>query len=101
MGRPKGSKNGVGAKSPYADLPEDWKNSMLSKDFASLDKELANVAKAEDENQRAKKDDVDLASLKAEVKEASAQYREATKTNKLKTRFLIETQETKGRPAAS
>ena len=95
MGRPKGSKNGE--KSPYASLPDEWKNTAAAKTYEEIDEELAKVAKAQDENKKTEADDVDLASLKEQVKDASAPYRDATKANKLKTSYLIEVQASKVR----
>ena len=95
MGRPKGS----GTKSPYAELGDEWKDRVSALSYAELDAEIAEIAKNESENQQAKRDDADLASLKEQVKDASAPYREATKANKLKTQYAIEIQELKARPA--
>lgn len=90
MGRPKKNKD------PFADLPSEWRDSITAMGRESIDEEIAKVAKQEDENVRAKKDDPDLQNLKWQVKEASAPYREATKMNKLKISFAIQVLGDKG-----
>lgn len=90
MARPK--KN----KSPYEDLPQDWKDSVAAKSISEINDEIASVAKRQDENVKAMKDDPDLENLKWQVAEASAPYREATKLNKLKISYAIEVLEAKG-----
>jgi DNA repair ATPase RecN len=93
MGRPKSEKKSV--------ISDEWIKSVQRMDYAQLQDAIAKVAKAEDENQKMKADDPDLNALKEQVKEASAQYREATKVNKAKLAYAIEQQETRGRPAAN
>lgn len=90
MARPK--KN----KSPYEDLPQDWKDSVGSKSIAEINDEIATIAKREQENLKAMKDDPDLENLKWQVKEAAGPYREASKANKLKVQYAIEVLEAKG-----
>lgn len=92
MGRPK--------KDKTQDAGNEWIEGVEKMDYNQLQDEIAKVAKAEDENQKMKADDPDLSMLKEQVKEASAQYREATKVNKARIAFAIALQETKGRPAA-
>jgi tRNA A37 threonylcarbamoyltransferase TsaD len=96
MGRPKGSLN---KKSPYEKLPEEWKNAAMAMSYEALDEAIANIAKNEDDNQKAKADDVDLASLREQVKDVASPYTEATKSNKLKTQYLIEAQGARGKRA--
>lgn len=90
MGRPKKNKD------PFADLPGEWRESVSSMSREQIDDEIAKVAKNEDENLRAKKEDPDLQNLKWQVKEASAPYREGTKMNKLKIRYAIQVLGDKG-----
>lgn len=90
MGRPKKNKD------PFEDLPSEWRDSVSGMGREQIDEEIAKVAKNEDENQRAKKDDPDLQNLKWQVKEASAPYREATKMNKLKISYAIQVLGDKG-----
>lgn len=90
MGRPKKDKN------PFEDLPSEWRDSVSGMSREQIDEEIAKVAKSEDENQKAKKDDPDLENLKWQVKEATAPYREASKMNKLKISFAIQVLGDKG-----
>lgn len=83
-------------KSPYDDLPQEWKDSVASKSIDEINDEIANITKRQEENLKALKDDPDLENLKWQVKEASAPYREATKANKLKVSYAIEILEAKG-----
>jgi len=76
-------------KDPFADLDSDWKDAVAQGTVEEINARIAEVAKAEALNQEAKSEDVDLASLKEQVKEAGAQYAEATKANKLKVRFCM------------
>lgn len=76
-------------KDPYADLPGEWKDAVAGSTAEEINARIAEVAKAEALNQEAKSQDMDLASLKEQVKEAGAQYAEATKANKLKVRFCM------------
>jgi hypothetical protein len=90
MGRPKKD------KSPYADLPQEWKEGVAAMNIAQINDEIAKVAKLEEENRKAFKDDPDLDNLKYQVKEASAPYREASKAHKLKISYAVEMLEAKG-----
>lgn len=83
-------------KSPYDSLPSEWKESVSSMSLAQIDDEIVKVAKAQEDNLKAMKDDPDLENLKWQVKEASAPYRDATKANKLKISYAIEMIEAKG-----
>lgn len=83
-------------KSPYEDLPQEWKDSVAAKSISEINDEIATVAKRQDENLKAMKDDPDLENLKWQVKEATTPYREATKMNKLKVSYAIEVLEAKG-----
>jgi hypothetical protein len=76
-------------KDIYQDLDPEWKDAVAQATVEEINGRLAEVAKAEANNQEAKEQDMDLASLKEQVKEAGAQYSEATKANKLKIRFCM------------
>lgn len=88
-GRPK--------KEAWADLSEEFKDSVNGKSEVEVRDMVALVAMQEAENKKNMKEDQHLQELKAQVKEASAQYREATKTNNLKIGFLKETLEMRGK----
>jgi hypothetical protein len=83
-------------KSPYEDLPQEWKDSVAAKSISEINDEIAVIAKRQEENSKSMKDDPDLENLKWQVKEASAPYREAAKANKLKIQYAIEMLEAKG-----
>lgn len=86
MARFKGPKK---AKDPFESIPEDWKDAVAASSVDAINARIAEVAKAEEENLRLKGEDFDLASLKEQVKEAGAQYSEATKMNRLKIRYAM------------
>ena len=88
-GRPK--------KEAWADLSEEFKDSVNGKSEAEVRDMVALVAMQEAENKKNMKEDQHLQELKVQVKDASAQYREATKTNNLKIGFLKETLEMRGK----
>lgn len=80
-------------KSPFADLDQDFKDTVANMTDEEVKKRCAEVALAEHENRLAKKADVDLADKAAAAKFAGEQYREATKMNKLRiayAHFILE-----------
>ena len=58
-------------------------------DKAALEQKLLQLAKHKEEIELARKDDEELESAKDKVKELSAPYREQTKFNKLKHKFVF------------
>ena len=88
-GRPK--------KDKFADLPEEFKNSVAAMDEAGIRSELAKITLAQAANLQAKEQDQDLAEKKEAAKEAGAQYREATKMNKTKVNWCKQVLEDKGK----
>lgn len=83
MGRPKKNKD------PFAELPESFKDALATADVNQLKDKLAEVAKAQEANKSEMKADEDLNNLKEQVKVASSGYTEVTKSNKLKTKYVI------------
>lgn len=83
MARPKKNKD------PFAELPESFKDALATADEQQLKDKLSEVAKSQEDNKSAMKADKDLNDLKEKVKVASSGYTEVTKTNKLKTKFVI------------
>lgn len=77
-------------------LPDEFKDAVATKTVEELNLTIAEVAKGEAVNQEAKEDDEDLASLKEQVKDASAPYSEGTKMNKTKIAFLRQALKDKG-----
>lgn len=93
MGRPRGSKN----KTDFEDLDSDFKSTIENMAPEEINLKIAEVAKAEAENQKAKIDDGDLADKKEAVKLASEGYREATKMNKMRIAFAMRVLDDKGK----
>lgn len=71
-------------------------DSLNGANAEQLKAKFAEVAKAEEANQSAKKADEDLNSKKDAVAAASEGYRELTKKNRLKIKFLIRQLSDKG-----
>jgi hypothetical protein len=80
MGRPK--------KDKFEDLDEDFKDSVAAMDEAGLRSKISEITLNQEAVLEAKENDQDLASKKEEYKVAGASYREATKANKLRVKFL-------------
>lgn len=76
-------------KDPFDAIDSDWKDAVAAMSAGEVNLRIAEVAKGEQENQRLRDEDVDLATLKEQVKEAGAQYSEASKVNKLKIRYAM------------
>ena len=76
-------------KDPFEGLDSDWKDMVVEQPTEEIYKTITNVVKSELENLAAMADDMDLESLKEQVKEAAAQYKEATLTNKLKMKWAL------------
>jgi hypothetical protein len=77
-----------GPKDPFAALPESFKDAMTAAGSDELNKQLGAIAKAEEHNKAAMKADKDLKEKRAQVMEASKVYRENTKLNDLKTKYI-------------
>ena len=92
-----GGKRGRPKKNPFDDLPEEFKTTMDSATEAERRNVVARVAMAEEENKKNMKEDQDLAEKKSAVKEASVQYRAATKMNSLKIRYIKDILEASGK----
>lgn len=74
-------------KNPYEDVPEEWRESVESATTEEIKKKVAEVALAQAELMKAKKDDADLADRREQYKEAGAIYREGSKMNKCKIEY--------------
>lgn len=83
-------------KEPFADVPEEFKDTIdgLSRDEIRL--RIATVALAQLELMEAQAADEDYQRLKAEFKEAGAVYREGTKANRGKIAYARSVFEAKG-----
>lgn len=89
MGRPK--------KDVYGSLTDEFKNSVEGASDEKIMELLGTVAKAEELNRRNKEDDQDLAEKKAAADMAGEQYKESTKSNRLKTRYLYDVLRARGK----
>lgn len=89
MARPK--------KDPYENLPDEFKNKVEGATDAQLVEILGEVAKNEELNRRTKDDDQDLQEKKAAYDFANEGYKEATKANKIKTRYLYDILRARGK----
>ena len=82
---------------PFEAIPEEWRDAIAEMDPEEINLRIAEVAKAEQENLKAKTEDVDLANLKEQVADANAPYKEASNMNKLKIRFAMQVLGDKGK----
>lgn len=84
---------GFKKKSPFADLDQEFKDTIDNMSDEDIKKRVSEVAIAEHENRANKAKDEDLAEKVAAAKFAGEQYREATKMNKLRiayAHFILE-----------
>ena len=88
-------------KQPFDELSPEFKDAARGADSTKLKEQLTEIALNEQLNLASQKADQDLKSLKDQVKDASAGYREVTKINKLKTKFIIEQLSDRGDPKSS
>ena len=84
-------------KDPYADLPAEFKDKVEGVTDDQIVELLGEVAKNEELNRRMKEDDEDLAEKKAAHDFAGEQYKDATKANKTKTRYLYDVLRARGK----
>ena len=84
------------AKNKYDAIAEEWKEEVEKKSIAEINSLIADLAKRQEEVEKQKTEDQDLASIKEKAKEAGAYYREAKKALKQKVTFAIEMLEAKG-----
>ena len=76
-------------KDPFASLDEEWKDAVVAATVEEIDTRIAELAKAEEANLKAKKEDPDLLEKKEQVKLASEGYREATKGYRLRLKYIM------------
>jgi hypothetical protein len=89
MARPK--------KDPYENLSDDFKGKVEGASDEQLVEILGEVAKAEELNRRIKEDDQELQEKKAQYEMSGEQYKESTKANKLKTRYIYDILRARGK----
>jgi hypothetical protein len=92
MPRPKLPKN----NDPFKDLPPEFKDAIAASSPEEIRKRICEVALNEEENQRLKAEDQDLAEKKEAAKLAGEQYSDGTKSNRLKIKFMRRCLEDKG-----
>lgn len=97
MPRGKGKKN----KDPFADLSEEFRDSIATKDEAGIRSEITTAALNQVALMSAKEQDTDFHSKKEAAKEAGAVYREGSKANKLKIEFCKRELESRGKESGS
>lgn len=95
------AKRGRPAKGEFDDLDKDFQDKAAALKEQELRDLVALTAMNEAENIKNMKEDQHLKECKDSVKEASAQYRNATKQNALKIRFMKRCLEDKGKPTTS
>jgi IS5 family transposase len=83
------AKRGRPAKSEFADLDSDFKDAIAASTPQEINDRIAEVAKNEEENQKAKKEDQQLVEAKAAAAAAGAGYKEASKMTRLRIRFAM------------
>jgi hypothetical protein len=84
-------------KDKYDDLTDEFKSKVEGSSDDQLIEILGEVAKAEELNRRCKEDDTDLAAKKEQYDEANVGYKDATKANRLKTRFVYDLLRARGK----
>lgn len=87
------ARRGFAKKAPFADLDQDFKDTVANMSEEEIRKRISEVALNEHENREAKKKDMDLKEKQSAAKFAGAQYVEATKMNKLRiayAHFILE-----------
>lgn len=89
MARPK--------KDPYENLSDEFKNKVSAANDEQLIDILGEVAKNEELNRRMKEDDQDLQEKKASYDMAGEQYKEASKSNRIKTRYIYDLLRARGK----
>lgn len=77
-------------KDQFADLPEDFKTLIEGGDAAVCKSKLAEVGLAQNTLDEAKKNDQDLAEKAESFREAGSVYRDGSKMNKLKTKYIAQ-----------
>lgn len=75
---------------PFDALPDEWKSKIDGAGIDDVKAEIVKVAIAQAVQEAAKAIDGDIIDLKEKLKTANTQYVEGRKTNKLKTKRLLQ-----------
>lgn len=94
-----GRKRGGSKKDPYAEVPQEFRDAMMSADDKAINDKIAEVAKNAAALEEAKALDEDLKSAKAAASVAGAVYREGKKANMQKIKYLRDILAGRGKPA--
>jgi ElaB/YqjD/DUF883 family membrane-anchored ribosome-binding protein len=86
-----------GPKDPYEDLDSDYKDAIAASTVEDINKRIAEIAKNEQDNLKAKGDDQDLKEKKEAATEAGKQYKDASKQNRLRILFAMRVLGDKGK----
>jgi len=76
-------------KGEFDDLDSEWKDSVVSMSEEEINNRIAEIAKAESQNQQDKKDDQHLQECRLACKEAGMLYSENTKMSKLRIKYCM------------
>ena len=74
---------------PFEGLETEFKDAIAGMSPEDINKRISDVAKNQEENLKLMKEDQDLSEKKELAKEAAAQYREASKSNRLKIQYCV------------
>lgn len=85
-----------GPKDPFADLDQDFKDSIDAMTRDDIKNAICGVTLAQLELDEMQKADTDYQNLKEQYREAGAIYREGAKANKLKIKYAKQILEGKG-----
>jgi hypothetical protein len=96
MARGKGNGAGRPKKDLFQALPESFKDEVASKGPDQLHKLLSDIAKSEEVNKAAAKADKDLKEKREQASIACRSYKEASKLNDIKTKFVMRNLADKG-----
>jgi hypothetical protein len=87
-----------GSKDPFSELDDEFKGAIQgAKTDDEIRRRMAKIAAAQEDNLLAQKRDGHLKECRDAAKEAGAQYREATKFNRLRTQFCVKVLRDRGK----
>lgn len=89
------------AKNPFNLLDEEFKNKVVGSKTDELQDLISEVTKNEELNLAAMKADQHLKEIRKEAAEAAKSYKDGTKANKQRLKFIIQVLSDRGDPKAS
>lgn len=93
------AKRGRKPKDPFAEVPQEFRDAMMSADDKAINDRIAEIAKNDAALQEAKEKDDDLKNIRGQLKVAGAVYSEGKKANKQKIAYLRKILEGRGKDA--